>query len=243
MFQLHMQVGWLGAAVCAVLSARLAREFFVGVPRFFGCLALLALAWVMLLPFYGRLITSPLLPGFGSFLLVHAGGLIRSEVRGRQTLTEAAVDPVSQLALVLLIPLAIPSVPFQQLADLGLRAEYFQLVSATILGVMGYTALWLGVKAVTGGAGILYYAMSALTVAYSGLEVWFLMGQFRNVGSSGNLVLADFEAYGFALAKLALTSMVGYALIHYNNPDLSVTDIVLRTTVGVRRVRQPAVQV
>ena len=236
-FTLHMQVGWLGAAICAVLSARCAREFFIGVPRFFSCLALLALAWVMLLPFYGGIINSPLLPGFGSFLLVHSGGLVRSEAHVRSSGKDAGgVDILSQIALLLLIPLAIPSVPFQTLADLGLRAADLQLIAGTVLGAMGYAALWLGVKALYDGRGAIYYSMSAITLVYASLEAAFLMSQFSVINAHG-LVMPPGMSYGFVVAKIALTVMFSYALIRYHEPTLGVRFIALRFW-GVRPVHE-----
>jgi hypothetical protein len=238
---IHMQIGWLSAAMCAIISAQCARIFFVRSPRLFSALALMALAWAMLLPFYGGVVESPLLPGFGSFLLVYVSGLVRSEVRLRDKTTDAPiVDVVSQLALLSLIPLAIPSVPLQAAGKLGLRAEYFQLAAATILGAVGYLALWLAVRSLL--TGVTYYVMTAITFAYMTLEITYLIGQFPTIAQSNQLMMTAPLAYGFGVAKLVFTVVFAYALIHYDQPHHSVSYVVWRFFGVHRQQAEPEVQ-
>lgn len=223
----HMQIGWLAAAVCALIASRCAREFFLRVPRFFSSLALFALAWVMLLPFYGNVITSPLLPGFGSFLLVHAGGLLRAEARFRESGSNViGVDNLSQLALLLLVPLAIPTVPFGDF--FGLQPGHIQLMAGTLLGAIGYIALLFGVKALARDIPTVYRVMFVITVAYTVLEVSFLVGQLSVVSNGSGLRMPAAIAYGFALAKIVLTSVFSYGLIRFTEPKLPLRTIILR---------------
>ena len=223
----HMQVGWVAAVVCALIASIGAREFFVGVPRFFSALALYALALVMLLPYYSDLIKSPLLPGFGSFLLVHAGGLVRAEARLRQSKGDSVgVDNLSQLALLMLLPLAVPSVPFNIPV---LTSEQAQLIAGTVLGAVGYLALLFGVKPLAEEVPIAYRAMLVIIVVYTALELGLFV---LNFGAT-DVTMPTPMVYSFAAAKIVLTAVFSYILIRTTDPQLSLKNMLLRY-IGLR---------
>jgi hypothetical protein len=72
---------WFAVAICISLSARGATVYAKNSPRVFTILALFALNWALLIPYYSLPNPPELLASFAGFLLVYIGVLLRREAR------------------------------------------------------------------------------------------------------------------------------------------------------------------
>ena len=135
------------ATACGILSVKCALSFFVKETRLFMAVALMALAWLMLLPYYGELqggkspsSSSILLTAFGSYLFFVVAGLVY-----RSAASAPGVDVMDRYALTLLVPLATGSKP-DLLTTLHMTEIQFETLLSTSLAAIGYIRLWHAAK-------------------------------------------------------------------------------------------------
>src|SRR5438876_517316 len=101
-------IAWLATIGAVYFSAKCANAFLKSQPRLFGALALLALAWAFLLPYYSTKLDSELLPAYNGFLMVYIGGLLALEAKARQ-IDHTSVAMFQSAALWLFLLIAVPS--------------------------------------------------------------------------------------------------------------------------------------
>lgn len=210
------------ATACGILSVKCALSFFAKETRLFMAVALMALAWLMLLPYYGELqggkspsSSSILLTAFGSYLFFVVAGLV-----ARTAVGSPGVDVMDRYALTLLVPLASGSMP-DLLSGLNMTETQFETLLSTSLAAVGYIRLWHAAKTLKPDprAG---RVLAVAAFVYAGLELVFLGFQLRNSVSSA--MGATFVC-SFAVSKVLLTCTLLYVLIKFLQPEKKIGDI------------------
>jgi hypothetical protein len=109
------EVAFGAVMLCVIATTICAQTFAKRRPRIFYVLALFALSWALLLPFYGTPVASDILPAFGGFLMVCIGGLLRREqaVRAKEPTRKTSeqndeIEGIDRRALWLLLAFAFP---------------------------------------------------------------------------------------------------------------------------------------
>ncbi len=224
--QLNVYVVAIAAATaCGILSVKCALSFFVKETGLFTAVALMALAWLMLLPYYGELQTSGgksqstssiLLTAFGGYLFFVVAGLI---CRSASASTE--VDVMDRSALALLVPLATGSKPDLLKGLLNINDVQFETLISTSLAAVGYIRLWHAATTLKPdrAAG---WVLTASAFIYAGLELVFLYFQLRDSVSSA---MGATFVFSFAISKLVLTCALLYVLIKFLEPEKKIADI------------------
>ena len=137
-------------------------------PRVFTILALFALNWAILIPYYSEADQSELLAGFSGFLLVDVGVLVHREALNpiRSDEIPSAEPPMGggsslarplrsafladRIALKLLVLLIAPSalgLPLPQaVIPKGLTLPYTTPTATTIVTVLGYFVVWNAIR-------------------------------------------------------------------------------------------------
>jgi hypothetical protein len=184
--------------VCVIVTTRCAIEFTKTRPRLFTVLALFALSWAVLLPYYGDPpAETELLPAFNGFLLVYVGVLLRREADAEQGLPhETRVSPTAGLALWLLYLIAAPS-----FLSFKLPPEYIPYLDSwigTLATVLGYWSVTDGVARLHRGSKVWLW-MLAIVVPYGLLEVGYSV-TYSPIGP-----MPDSFRYSFAIAKCVFT--------------------------------------
>jgi hypothetical protein len=152
MMQWDKAASYVVTLLCFAISVRAAFAFFIDKPRLFSAIAMFALSWAVLLPYYGSDITSEMLPAFNGFLLGYAGALLIDESRARHPVPNApiAVDLSMKVMLTLLLIVAFPSLhSFGIDLDLPIEFKNFdtfktELVINLFITVVSYFVLGLG---------------------------------------------------------------------------------------------------
>lgn len=195
-------IAWIATILCAGFSARSAAVFAKHSPRVFTILALFALNWAVLIPYYSEPSPSELLDGFSGFLLVYVGVLLHREslnpLRSIQSApnTSGVSIPNSgmvqtvdnsaktflpeRIALKLLVLLIAPSalgLPFPQAVSPNiLKIPYTAPIVSTFITVLGYYAVCRAIRTYSSSRiGALW--LCAIAWPYAITEVIFLAYQ------------------------------------------------------------------
>lgn len=211
------------AAACGTISVKCALSFFASEIRLFTAVALAALAWLMLLPYYGELMSnggkdtsnaSILMTAFGGYLLIVVAGLLCHSATD-----PGKVDVMDRYALALLVPLATGSKP--DLLNGLLNNTQFETLIATSLAAAGYVRLWQATRVLKPPPGA-SRVMTTVAFMYAGLELVYLVFQLRD--SLGPAMGTAF-VLSFAIAKLLLTGTLLYILIIFLEPKKKFSEI------------------
>lgn len=203
---------WLATLFCVYFAAKCAKTFLSNYPRLFTAMAMLALAWALLLPYYSDDITSELLPAYGGFLLVYIGGILTLEAKARDSdELQLTVSRYQQLGLWLFLFIAAPSAVFaiknqQGMPLFSLTTIQMELLVGTLLTILGYLSVTYGCKALF---GVRVFKMFAFIFIFYGIaEVAFTYWRFTQLGNSAPM--PPLFLCLFAGMKIVITVLLGY---------------------------------
>jgi hypothetical protein len=176
-------------------------------------LALFALVWALLLPYYDSAGTaSELFAAYGGFLLVYIGGLLSREA-SQDHGGEDAVDMIQRAGLLLFLLIASPGVVqlFKAPDGVGgggvaMTRSQHEILVATLLDIAGYTAVTYGIWRLCGRrSGI---TIGIFLAMYSILEVWYTIVSWPT--STAPVPMPAYLRVLFGIAKVMFTSMLCY---------------------------------
>ncbi|MBI3394449.1 MAG: hypothetical protein HY042_01300, partial [Spirochaetia bacterium] len=102
-------LAWGACFFATFVPIRFAQVFLRQSPRLFTALALFAMVWALLLPYYGGTDSSELFAGFGGFLSVFIGALLTREARAAKGVADESVGAADRLSLWMLPLIAAPT--------------------------------------------------------------------------------------------------------------------------------------
>ena len=149
--KLGQDVAWIAVLACTVATIYCATEYAGCSPRIFASMAMFAMAWAVLLPYYWEVAGNELLASFQGILLALSGGPLRRQAdvyRGKERLEVHGWEKYGLWLLLLLILPHFVKLPFHRNAVL----EYYPLFDLwldAILLLLGYLSLGHGVKSLT----------------------------------------------------------------------------------------------
>jgi hypothetical protein len=184
----------------------------------FTSLALFALVWALLLPYYGRIDQSELFAAFGGFLLVYVGGLLIRESTRDDCSGDSCVSVIDRLSVWLLPIIAFPTAIslFHPNGEFELISKQeLELILAVALTVLGFISIARGSMALF--APLAKMVLIPILLAYSILEVAFL---FSVLDFTGNVKPMDpFFKCAFAIAKIVLAMLFSFFVAEYGMPE------------------------
>lgn len=199
---------WICCAACVGIASRTATVFCKGRPRLFTILALFALVWALLLPYYDSSGSpSELFAAYGGFLLVYIGGLLSREATQDQG-GENVVDSIQRVGLLLFLLIASPGVVGLTAPGGGvsITRQQHEIFVATLLDIAGYAAVAYGVWRLCGSRrGIV---ITIFLGVYSLLEVWYTVVSWPRPGVS--VPMPPYLRVFFGVAKLGFTILLCY---------------------------------
>jgi hypothetical protein len=142
---------WVAALICTALTIYFATEYAGCSPRIFASMAMFAMAWAVLLPYYWELAGNELLSQYQGILLALSGGPLRRQAefsRGEERLEVRGWDRWALLLLLVLIVPHFAKLPFHP----NFVLEYYPIIDTWIgtgLLLLGYFSVGHGVKSLT----------------------------------------------------------------------------------------------
>jgi hypothetical protein len=213
---------WLATFFCLSFSFRIAMAFLRGNPRMFTVMALFTCAWGLLLPYYHEATipaSAELFAAHTGFLFVYVGGLVmlQAQIDYRHGDNNHIV-PWQITGLVLLLVIATPSLPKIDTPSwkfdfFGVR-DQLQLTIGTVLDIVGFFAIAIGIKRLLGNKP--FAAIAVILVPYGLLDVGYTIDVFSQPAPR---LMSPLYAYGFAISKVAFTLVFGCLVAHYGMPD------------------------
>lgn len=203
------QIAWAACTFCVYIAVNGGINWLQESPRLFTAMALFALSWAILLPYYGfssvpsqyfQSFGSESLPAFAGILQIYCGTLVLQEGRARMKGKDTFPPRIgrSERWCLFLLPFIAGIPSGSNLLQLGSSilvdpGEYF---IATILTLMGYFALYKGIKCFCGKreAKILGYF---ILLPYAIMEVLYTLGHVFKINLPS-------MAYFFSGAKVLL---------------------------------------
>lgn len=207
---LYLRIAWFATLISVLIPIRCAATFLTHNARLFTVLCLFALAWALLLPYYGKVAQSELFPAFGGFLLVYAGGLVQRETLSRNQNHEIiGVGKTERLALWFLLILATPSglsVTFPDSMQFGFSVPQIELILACAMNIIGAVSIGVGVDGFC--SRTLHRVLIAALTVYVLLEFSFTATMCRDPIAT----MPPLFRILFAIAKVALASLFSYII-------------------------------
>jgi hypothetical protein len=209
---LATNVAWGATLLCTVATIYCADTWAKSVPRIFAALALFAMSWAVLLPYYWPSGGDELLSAYQGILLVLAGGPLRREGADRKH-AQRKVSSFDRWGLSLLLALLVPHVVrFPVNPDWLLN--YLPIINVwlgTALVLIGFYSVGDGVKAVMKSKKWIWLA--AAFALYGLLEVSYAIhysGRYVQLEAPSEFaklpMLPPFK-WAFAVAKCVVTSL------------------------------------
>lgn len=192
-------VAWVATLFCVFFPVRIATVFLQENPRLFTVMALFALAWALLLPYYGSAGAqqSELLPAFNGFLMIYIGALLSLQANVEHN----RIVPWQIIGLNLLLFVFVPSLLEIKLPSgariVRLSSTQIELSVGTLLSVIGYVSIVFGINKLCSRRP--FWLIVIIVVPYAALELIFTYFDWHNEGMS------DVFKYLFAGAKLLFT--------------------------------------
>jgi hypothetical protein len=198
-------VAWLATFLCTLVPARCAKAFLTAHPRLFTAMALLALSWALLLPYYdGSKTNTEMLPAFVGFLHGYIGVLLQLEAQSHSQAHQVRITNNQTYGLWAFLAIVAPSAAFQVKGSddtiiWGVNLIQGQLIICTALTLIGYWSLAIGCKALFSKRLFLFY--SAAFAIYSISEISFTISAYQEANQS----MSDTFKFWFALEKIIVT--------------------------------------
>lgn len=195
-----VNVGWTATLVCVLWTIAVATAYGRTRPVLFGALAAFALAWAVLIPYYGATSGSgdEMLSALQGLLLILSGGPLRRYASRRER-----VGAFDRWGLRLLLTLVLPHVVF--FPRPGLSPEEFHRVVVAILGcvliAIGFLSIADGARRITDDGA--WKWLLVVIAPYAAAESAFA---FRVYGHPGQPMPTCYLIL-FALLKVALTAV------------------------------------
>lgn len=204
-------IAWASTLLCTYFSARCAKAFLIGHPRLFTVMALLALVWALLLPYYSHNIESELLPAYGGFILVYIGGLLTLEGKTKTgDPSKTLVSRNQSLGLWLFLLIAAPSFFALKMPEgaaiVSLSISQSELAIGTLLNVLGYWSITCGCRSLFGKR--FFVLIASIFFVYSISEIGFTIWSFQHQRDA----MPDGYRYLFSVLKLLVTGLLGYRI-------------------------------
>ncbi len=226
-------VGWVATLLCVLIPIRCAQAFHKHNFRLFNALGLIALAWSLLLPYYGNVAQSELFVAFAGFALVHSGALVRREARVRQNEAEdVMVRRTDALALWLLPFLAAPAaITLPTGVDLSLSVFQAEMLIACGMYILGFISVTIGVKRLCGSWPTV--VIGIVSLFYVICAVSFVLYRFE---MKPGQPLLPFFYIAFAAGKLCFTLSFCYVItvagLSDSDRSLPVLDRWIKVLIG-----------
>lgn len=226
-------VAWTCALFATIFSIRVAQAFLLQNARLYTSIALFALVWALLVPYYGTPGQSELFAAFGGFLLIYIGDLIYREGKLQ---TGNNIGILARWSLWLL-PIIVSPTAIGFLHPDGefalISKEEVEVILSTILTVLGFIAIARGGKAYFKNVYAAYFIL-ILVAGYSILEICFLKSVINFCGTVKEM--SDGYRYLFAIAKIIFAFSFSWLIaaneMRKNNINLSLNEKLLKLITG-----------
>jgi hypothetical protein len=146
-------LAWCATLFCSYLAAFFAIEWADRSPRIFHALALFAIAWAVLLPYYSPTVQSPseILSAYQGLLMMLSGGLLLRERAFRGVNEPLWIERFQKWGLIFLSFLLVPHIVIIP-NDPGFAERYQPAIESSVgtaLTLIGYYFVGSGVKSIT----------------------------------------------------------------------------------------------
>ncbi len=205
-------IAWFAPLVCTYASVHCAIAYAKCSPRHFSSLATFAMAWAVLLPYYGHLpgvSQNELLSHFQGLLLVIAGGPLRRQADILRTKDEyMEIRRFDRWALIFLLLLIVPhfiELPNHPHLIIDHLPVIDQWIGAVLL-LLGYWSIADGVKSITRDNKWIWLAF--VLALYAELEIMYSISfSMGFIAGSDSLSMPYQFLLAFAAVKLVTTAL------------------------------------
>ncbi|HEV8282658.1 MAG TPA: hypothetical protein VGQ09_00030 [Chitinophagaceae bacterium] len=209
-------IAWLITAFCVYLSARTANKFLREKPRLFTAMALFALVWALLLPYYQKNSNhSELFAAYGGFLTIYIGGLLLLEAKPSEENDQKKVTGLQRAGLWVFLIIASSSVLGFEF--IRLNRPQTELVVSTILDICGYVSIVYGFNKLSTDRSLRTILFLTLVV-YSLAEAVYVIDAFSSTGNSATMS-ENFKIV-FAVLKIVFTVLFCYGVFKHTHRNI-----------------------
>jgi len=220
--ELGNDVAWVAVLACTVATISCATEYAGCSPRIFTSMAIFAMAWAVLLPYYWEVAGNELLASFQGILLALSGGPLRRQAdvyRGKERLEVRGWEKYGLWLLLLLILPHFVKLPFHP----NVVLEYYPLVDKwldAVLLLLGYFSVGHGVKSLTEAQATPsdmkwwhnrgWLLLALVLVVYGGHEIAYRIDysfKFDSVTEAANILMPSYFKWAFSVLKISTTAL------------------------------------
>jgi hypothetical protein len=216
---------WVAVLACTVATIYCATEYAGCTPRIFASMAIFAMGWAVLLPYYWEAAGNELLASFQGVLLALSGGPLRRQADVYRGIERLEVRGWEKYGLWLLLLLILPhfvKLPFHS----NVVLEYYPLFDKwldALLLLLGYFSVGHGVKSLTEAQATPsdmkwwhnkeWLPLALVLFMYCGHEIAYRIDysiryfKFDSVTEASNILMPTYFKWAFALLKINTTAL------------------------------------
>lgn len=223
---MYINWSWVATLLCLVITTRTATAFLKDDARLFTAMALFALVWALLLPYYSSAApSSELFVAFGGYLLVYSAFIVLRDYATKTQNVAPAVTNIEWISLtclgILITGVSLPSGPR---IVINLPQPKCEAIVGTILDLIGYGTIYYTAITITKQPAqnprprklqIPLTVLAVTIVIYSIGEIWYTV---RFLIDAVPIMTGTLRAL-FAFCKVILTILYSAGVVwHGRSP-------------------------